>query len=461
MQTTRLFRQGLAAFVPPLPSLVALSDSLKSNANIVEASIDSIAYMTAFQRFSEACRQWRKLVLEYMNLNSDVWNERRVTARHQRAIWWFAVATSGVNLLFWWRLGLMWVLIEALLCMIATFAPVIVLLVILRAMRRNGRNLDGSPKLPGPSSLIDEDFWSLWAALSPAERAGAGLLMATGVLVSLAAGHMSLWGWRSYVLPLLGRREFIISGWANQYISFIPEFFWASIVAMGLLRFLYGHRWQRRLDEEKLKREAAEQGQALAQAQLKLLQAQIEPHFLFNTLASVQHLVRKDPPRADFLLSQLIRYLREAMPDIRGMGSTLGREFGLAEAYLNIVKIRLDGRLEIKVNIAQELADVSFPVLIVQTLVENAIKHGIEPKPGPVHIDVTATETMVEGKQFIDVCVSDDGVGFGVAETMGSGIGLRNIRERLAGLYGPNARLDITNVMPSGVCATVRIPGRN
>ncbi|MEI8351448.1 MAG: hypothetical protein WCG36_03950, partial [bacterium] len=71
--------------------------------------------------------------------------------------------------------------------------------------------------------MIDEDFWSLWAALSPAERAGAGLLMATGVLVSLAAGHMSLWGWRSYVLPLLGRREFIISGWANQYISFIPE----------------------------------------------------------------------------------------------------------------------------------------------------------------------------------------------------------------------------------------------
>jgi LytS/YehU family sensor histidine kinase len=175
-------------------------------------------------------------------------------------------------------------------------------------------------------------------------------------------------------------------------------------------------------------------------------------------LASVQHLVRKDPPRADFLLSQLIRYLREAMPDFRGMGSTLGREFGLAEAYLNIVKIRLDGRLEIKVNIAHELADTSFPVLIVQTLVENAIKHGIEPKPGPVHIDVTASETTVEGKKFIDVSVSDDGVGFGAADTMGTGVGLRNIRERLAGLYDSSASLSIAEVQPSGVCATVRIP---
>ena len=192
MQTTRLFRNGLAAFVPPLPSLVALSDSLKSNANIVDASINPSAYMTVLKRFSEAYRQWRKLVLEYMNLNSDVRNERRMTARHRRAAWWFAVATSGVNLLFWWRLGLLWVLIEVLWCLIATLAPLIVLRVILRAMRRNGRNLDGSPKLPGPSSLINEEFWSHWAASSPAERAGAGLVMASGVLVSLAAGHMSL-----------------------------------------------------------------------------------------------------------------------------------------------------------------------------------------------------------------------------------------------------------------------------
>ena len=77
-----------------------------------------------------------------------------------------------------------------------------------------------------------------------------------------------------------------------------------------------------------------------------------------------------------------------------------------------------------------------------------------------MNIYVTASEATIEGKKFIDVCVSDDGVGFGVAETMGSGIGLRNIRERLAGLYGPSARLDITNAMPSGVRATVRIPGR-
>ena len=242
-------------------------------------------------------------------------------------------------------------------------------------------------------------------------------------------------------------------------LDFVPEFFTALIVVGAYFGKFRRGQWQKRLDFEILKRESAEHGQALAQAQLKMLQAQIEPHFLFNTLASVQHLVRKDPPRADFLLSQLIRYLREAMPDFRGMGSTLGREFGLAEAYLNIVRIRLDGRLEIKVTIPPELADISFPTLIVQTLVENAIKHGIEPKPGPVHIYVTASEATIEGKKFIDVCVSDDGVGFGVAETMGTGVGLRNIRERLAGLYGSSACLSIAEVQPSGVCATVRIPG--
>ena len=283
-----------------------------------------------------------------------------------------------------------------------------------------------------------------------------GILWLTAILITgLVSGHFAKWGLStcclSVVLSATEPEE-------RELMAFTPEFLMLLFTLAGYQRFRSISQWQRALKLETLKREAAEQGQALAQAQLKLLQAQIEPHFLFNTLASVQHLVRKDPPRADFLLSQLIRYLREAMPDIRGMGSTLGREFGLVEAYLNIVRIRLDGRLEVKVSIPPELAEVSFPVLIVQTLVENAIKHGIEPKPGSVHIYVTASEATVEGKQFIDVGVSDDGVGFGVAETMGTGVGLRNIRERLAGLYGSSARLSITEVKPSGVCATVRIP---
>ena len=393
--------------------------------------------MTAMQKFSGAFRKWRKLLNEIEHPSTGVWNEQGLTASHLRAFYGtlfavmaafiIAVSYSGVPM----NISHYWSVIQVNVCLWATIAPAVLLGQVWS--KRYGRETDR-----GKFSVVT---------------------IAT-VITGLTTGHLTLWGLSGY-MPVLEGRELKSYEFLTPYMTFLPEVAIALLVLATYGRLVYIGQWQRRLDEEKLKREAAEHGQALAQAQLKMLQAQIEPHFLFNTLATVQHLVRKDPPRADFLLSQLIRYLREAMPDIRGMGSTLGREFGLAEAYLNIVKIRLDGRLEIKVNIAHELADISFPVLIVQTLVENAIKHGIEPKPGPVHIEVTATETTVDGKHFIDACVSDDGVGFGVAETMGTGVGLRNIRERLAGLYGPSARLDITNAMPSGVRATVRIPGRN
>ena len=389
--------------------------------------------MTGFQSIRNAFREWRKLMSEIEHPSTGFWSAQDLSPRHKKAMLWTllplvamflaAIANNG-------GLSLThdWAFIQTALCLGATFAPGIVFIQVWG--KRYGQDSDGG------------NFLS-WAVAT--------------VVTGLAAGHLTLWGLSSY-MPNLEGKELKFYQSLSQYMTFLPELFMVLLVLPVYVRFLYVAKWKRRLDFEILKRESAEHGQALAQAQLKMLQAQIEPHFLFNTLASVQQLVRKDPPRADFLLSQLIRYLREAMPDIRGMGSTLGREFGLVEAYLNIVRIRLDGRLEIKVTIPPELADISFPALIVQTLVENAIKHGIEPKPGSVHIYVTASETTVEGKQFIDVCVSDDGAGFGVAETMGTGVGLRNIRERLAGLYGSSARLSITEVKPSGVCATVRIP---
>ena len=271
------------------------------------------------------------------------------------------------------------------------------------------------------------------------------------VAAGIPAGHLVLFALNS--LHAIGD--------VPMPLTYVPEFSMAAAIPFSYWRFFSVREWQYRLDTEKLKREAAEHGQALAQVQLKMLQAQIEPHFLFNTLASIQHLVRKDAQLADFLLSQLIRYLRQAVPDIRGLGSTLGREFGLVEAYLNIVRVRLAGRLVVRVSIPSELADISFPALIVQTLVENAIKHGIEPKQGPVCIQVAACEEVVDGRRFIDVSVTDDGVGFGAAETMGTGVGLRNIRDRLTGLYGGTACLSITEVQPNGVCATVRIPRSN
>lgn len=241
-------------------------------------------------------------------------------------------------------------------------------------------------------------------------------------------------------------------------LTWMPELWLTGCIAYTYWRLLHARQWQFRLDAEKLQRQAAEQGQALAQAQLKMLQTQIEPHFLFNTLASVQHLVRKDALQADYMLGQLIRYLREATPQIQGMGSTLGRELGLVGAYLNINKIRMGNRLTAEVSIPVGLAAVPFPSLIIQTLVENAIKHGVEPKQGQAKITVSAREIDKQGRPHIQVIVEDDGVGFGAADTFGTGVGLRNVRERLAGLYGGQASLDISSALPQGVRATVTFP---
>jgi hypothetical protein len=215
-------------------------------------------------------------------------------------------------------------------------------------------------------------------------------------------------------------------------------------------------KWKRRLeDQERLTREA-EQGRKLAEAQLAMLQAQIEPHFLFNTLASVQYLVKRDAGGADFLLTQLVRYLRHAMPKMRQRMSTLGQEFELADAFLQIARMRMGGRLTVSVELAERLSELVFPPLVLQTLVENALKHGVEPKLGPVSISVRAdTEAGTDGVERLVVGVTDNGVGLGRANTQGTGAGLINIRERLAGIYGHSATLVVVDLSKGGVSSRV------
>jgi LytS/YehU family sensor histidine kinase len=187
-----------------------------------------------------------------------------------------------------------------------------------------------------------------------------------------------------------------------------------------------------------------------------MLQAQIEPHFLFNTLASVQHLVRKDPAQADFLLAELISYLRQAIPEVRGAASTLGREFDSIRTYLNIVSVRMGGRLAVTVHCDPALTEVTLPSLLVHTLVENAIRHGVEMKTGPVSISVLATRAA---QDTIDISVADDGVGLGVGPAVSGGVGLRNVRDRLSLAFDERARLKIGDAPGGGVLATITIPG--
>ena len=188
------------------------------------------------------------------------------------------------------------------------------------------------------------------------------------------------------------------------------------------------------------------------EARLKLMQAQIEPHFLFNTLANVQHLVEANPPLAARTLESLITYLRAALPEMREGGTTLGREADMAKAYLEIQQLRMGPRLQFSVDIPVELRAAPFPPMMLMTLVENAIKHGIDPLQQGGEIRVRAG---IAGDGVLDVAVADSGQG--LSHSAGMGIGLQNIRERLHALYRKSAKLVLEENTPRGVVARIRI----
>jgi hypothetical protein len=188
---------------------------------------------------------------------------------------------------------------------------------------------------------------------------------------------------------------------------------------------------------------------AVLAAELKALQAQVEPHFLYNTLANTRYLARQDPERAAQMLEHLIAYLHGALPDMRSQASTLGREFDLAGHYLALMAIRFGERLRYRLDCPSALAGLQLPPLLLMTLVENAVKHGVERKPGQVEV---ALEARRSG-DALRVVVSDDGAGLGGA-VLGSGVGLRNLRQRLAALYDGRAQFDLRRT-PAGMTEAV------
>jgi signal transduction histidine kinase len=197
----------------------------------------------------------------------------------------------------------------------------------------------------------------------------------------------------------------------------------------------------------------------LAQARLQVLQAQVEPHFLFNTLATVDYLIETDPPRASQMQKALITYLRGALPQMRQESSTLGRELSLIRSYLELIKMRIEDRLQVEIAVPAELEGAEFPPMMLQSIVENAIKHGIEPKPEGGKVRVTA---WVQGDQLW-VEIEDTGIGFVDSDvldvpTKGTGLGLNNIRERLLMLYGGKGRLQLRGDDTKGTRVRIAVP---
>lgn len=190
----------------------------------------------------------------------------------------------------------------------------------------------------------------------------------------------------------------------------------------------------------------------VAEAQLALMQAQVEPHFLFNTLANVRYLVENEPANALRMLDHLIEYLKAALPQMRESASTLGKETEFLRAYLNIQQIRMGDRLRFEFRVPDALLARPFPPAMAITLVENAIRHGLEPCCDCSDVTVSAA---VESGQ-LRLTVADTGVGM-KTET-GGGIGLINLRTRLGEMYGDAGKLIVENNTPSGVRATIEIP---
>ncbi len=245
----------------------------------------------------------------------------------------------------------------------------------------------------------------------------------------------------------------------RHFGDFLTDLAWLIIVASAILKITYKRTIQAEVkaavatetaDSEQLKRQVIE-------ARMAAMQAQVEPHFLFNTLASIDHLIETDPPRASTMQKNLIALLRASMPSMRDSNPAqhnLGREMAVIRPYLEILKVRMEDRLQAKIDVPNGLLSAEFPPMMIQSLVENAIKHGLEPKAEGGTLTVSAE--IVDGR--LAVAVADTGLGFGRADTAGTGIGLTNIRERLKLLYGDKASMVVTDNQPSGTVVTLTVP---
>ena len=255
--------------------------------------------------------------------------------------------------------------------------------------------------------------------------------------------------WRKLIiiwllLLILGLTLF---GLPKQTVGFI-------LLSLGL-KVLAGGKRKAELEARDATSHADEEGleRRLVEARMAALQAQVEPHFLFNTLALIGQLIETDPPQAARIHQNLIDYLRATLPQMRARGAgTLGRQIEMSRAYLAIMQARMRTRLAVSVDVPDHMLSATFPVMMLQILIENAIKHGLEPKIDGGRIDIRAN---VDG-QMLQVDVIDDGIGFNVHA--GDGLGLANVRERLRILYGQRAQLVIEAPLTGGTRASIRVP---
>ena len=245
--------------------------------------------------------------------------------------------------------------------------------------------------------------------------------------------------------------------------EFLPELAFLLILVSIVIKVTYKQQVQaENIAQEATQTAVAEQlKRQLAEARMSAMQAQVEPHFLFNTLASIDHLIETDPPRASQMQKSLIALLRATLPSMReqtGQMRSLGQELAVIQPYLAIQKVRMEERLQFQIDVHEGLNSALMPSMMIQSLVENAIQHGLEAQPQGGMLKIAAH--VIDGQLVITV--QDNGVGFGQAHTPGTGFGLNNIRERLHLMFGDQASLTVGPEpdTATGTLASLRLPYR-
>jgi signal transduction histidine kinase len=322
--------------------------------------------------------------------------------------------------------------------------------------------------------LFQRTLWQQWSAV---EIGGAWLLslrdqmvIAAAILLALAlAGRLPLRRLAPRVLLFVAA---LLAGaalgeWAVLWLKWraLPTvdvatvvgraWRWAPISAVmgGIVLFRQRTReLDARIHESDVTRLKLEQQRV--EMQLQMLQSQIEPHFLFNTLATIRRLHQIDPARGRETLADFIHYLRCALPEMRANETTLGREVDLITAYLDVLRVRMGSRLDFTIDVAPRLRNHRIPPLSLATLVENAVKHGLGGLPEGGKLAIGA---WLEQDSLV-LRVADTGTGLPASQ--GTGMGLTNLRVRLRGLYGEAGTLVLSPNEPRGVAATLTIPAR-
>ena len=251
--------------------------------------------------------------------------------------------------------------------------------------------------------------------------------------------------------PELGTNKLRHAGYAQLCMTALLFAPWIAVGAVIRQReaFARDQAMAFELEKSELERKALD-------TRLRLLQAQVEPHFLFNTLANIQALVDAGSPQASSVLKSLIAYLRAAVPRMHELGTTLGQELELVRAYLELMQMRIPDRLQFALHIEPAANSLQCPPMTLLTLVENAVRHGIDPREegGLIDVDVWLRDGRCH------VRVTDTGAGLQVEKSSGLGTGLSTLRERMQLAFGGDAQLRLTEVQPHGVCAEVEFPAR-